>query len=497
MRALFLFDQENSVKTRFLGTYGRSWMMIQNMNGVKTPPGGRTKIPPLKAVVLLVGVLVCGSAAAQAADPDNSGAVMRISPDEAVALAVKNNLSLEMAGVTLDTKKRKSDLVWNQFLPDLSAGGSLARSNSVTPGSYRWGAGGNFSASLNLSAALFVGIKAIRQDYRAGLVTFEKARIQMERDIRKLYYNMLLMEENIAVLRESFAAAERRTAMAGENYRAGLVPELTWLQARVSMENMKPAIDQAENGFKTAAAQFALQIGLPYDTQFELIPPGEELDFISLETKELVSKSVSGNLDIHELQQNILTLKNQRQAQALQLWTPGISLGWTFSPAFTRDPWKDSWGNGDYWHKGGSFSLGLGISLNGLFPFTKEGQGLKDLDNSIRNANIGLALQIRATEIEIYNTVLSLDRISVTAEAQRMTVDLAEQSFRLTEEAYRAGLQDLLEVENAGISLQQARVQMLEQQYNYLIGLIDLEYATGVPFGTLSSRESAGTEGRN
>jgi outer membrane protein TolC len=418
---------------------------------------------------------------------------MRISPDEAVALAVKNNLTLEMAGVTLDTKKRKSDLVWNQFLPDVTAGGSLARSNSVTSGSYRWGVGGNFSASLNLSAALFAGIKTIRQDYQAGLVTFEKARVQMERDIRKLYYNMLLMEENIAVLRESFAAAERRTAMAGENYRAGLIPELTWLQTRVSMENMKPEIDQAENGLKTAAAQFALQIGLPYDTQFELIPPQEELDFIPLEIKELISQSVSGNLDIYEIQQNILTLKNQRQAQALQLLTPVISVGWTFSPAFTRDPWKDSWGNGDYWHKGGALSLGLGLSLNGFFPFTKEGQGLKDLDNTIRNANIGLALQIRATEIEIYNTVLSLEKISATAEAQRMTVDLAEQSFRLTEEAYRAGLQDLLEVENAEISLRQARVQMLKQQYDYLTGLIDLEYATGVPFGTLSSRESAGT----
>jgi hypothetical protein len=30
---------------------------------------------------------------------------------------------------------------------------------------------------------------------------------------------------------------------------------------------------------------------------------------------------------------------------------------------------------------------------------------------------------------------------------------------------------------------------MLEQQFNYLNGLLDLEYAIGVPFGTLNSKE--------
>jgi len=49
-------------------------------------------------------------------------------------------------------------------------------------------------------------------------------------------------------------------------------------------------------------------------------------------------------------------------------------------------------------------------------------------------------------------------------------------------------LQDYFQVQNAEQSLRQARVQLLEQQFNYLNGLIDLEYSTGVPFGTLSGR---------
>jgi outer membrane protein TolC len=96
---------------------------------------------------------------------------------------------------------------------------------------------------------------------------------------------------------------------------------------------------------------------------------------------------------------------------------------------------------------------------------------------------------IRATELEIYNTLLALEQVQVTVEAQTETVRLAEQSYKLTEEAYRAGLQDLLQVQNAEFQLRQARLGILRQEFSYRNSLIDLEYAMGLPFGALSSRE--------
>ena len=46
-------------------------------------------------------------------------------------------------------------------------------------------------------------------------------------------------------------------------------------------------------------------------------------------------------------------------------------------------------------------------------------------------------------------------------------------------------------MQSAALALRQARLQLLTQQYNYLNDLIDLEYAIGVPFGTLSNIGSA------
>jgi outer membrane protein TolC len=284
--------------------------------------------------------------------------------------------------------------------------------------------------------------------------------------------------------------AERQAATAEANYRAGLVPRLIMLQAQVSVENMKPGINTAENGLRALYASFAMLLGLPYDTQFSLEPLSEGKYEIPMDLAEMISRATSGRPDIVELQRNIELLLLSRQATALQLYTPFLRFGWTLSSSFNPmlDPFKENWFVEKNWNKGGNFSITLGYSLNTLFPFTKEGQGLQDLDNRLRSLYITMAQAIRGTELEIFTKLNSLQNTQSSMEAQRGAVELAELSYRLTEEAYRAGLQDLQTVENSALALSQARSQLLTLQFNYLNDLIDLEYAVGVPFGTLSSR---------
>jgi outer membrane protein TolC len=457
----------------------------------------------LMITLFLFAILFCGQLPAQETQ------ALRLSPNQAVDMAIKNNLSLESARVSSTTKKRSSDLSWNQFIPGVTLGGSLIRDNEKStvsglapveiPGSPiygvvpysaetpQWHVAGSVQVSLTISAAMFENMKRLRLDYQTGMIGYGKAKAQLERDVRKAYNSMLLLQENIALLKESYEAAGRRVTMAQANYRAGLAPELSLLQAQVAMENMKPTIDQVENGMRLSRAQFAMFLGLPYDTPFELEPIKSETDFISLNVQELVSKAASGKPDIQELRHNILLLQSARKTQFNSL-LPALTLSWNTTPVFGGDPWKDDWGNSDLWRKSGSFTVSLGLRLHSLIPFSTDFQGVKNMDDQITSVNIGLAQMIQGTEIEIYNTVLSLEKTRVSTEAQAQTISLAERAYRLSEQAYRAGLQDLLQVQNAELELKQAKVSMLEQQFNYLNGLIDLEYSIGVPFGTLSTQ---------
>jgi outer membrane protein TolC len=446
-----------------------------------------------------------------------------LSPDEAVKIAVKNNLSLESSRSSTATKKRASDLSWNQFIPNVTMGGSLIRDNkqgstSITapipgtgvPFSYngisgvagpqlfvsdpinlpQWHIAGTIQASISLNYAMFENMKRLQLDYESGLISYEKARAQLERDVRKAYHNMLLLQENITLLRGSFENAGRQVQMAQANYDAGLAPELTLLQAQVAMENLRPVIDQAENGLKLSMAQFAMFLGLDYDTPFQLEPVTEKTDFIPIDVAQMITKAAAGKPDIQELRHTILLLQSARKTQFYSL-TPSLSLSWNNNSVFTKDPWKDSWfGGSNNWNNSGSLTISVGVRLHSLIPFSADSQAVKNLDDQIAATTLGLTQMIKGTEIEIYNTVLALEKTRISAEALAQTVNLAERSYQLTEQAYQAGLQDYFQVQNAEQSMRQARVQMLEQQFNYLNGLIDLEYSTGVPFGTLSSKEN-------
>ena len=277
--------------------------------------------------------------------------------------------------------------------------------------------------------------------------------------------------------------------MARANYLAGLAPELSYLQAQVAAANLKPAIAEMNNGLEAALAGFTMNLGLPADTKLEL-ESVETPDFIELDTEDLIGQAISGKPDLLELRQSLLQLESGRKAKVYQTYTPFLSLGWTADPSFQGDPMEESWFKDDGWkQRSGMFRMTLGYSLHSLFPFSAAAQGIADMDDSIRKLNIGLAQAIRGTEIEVYNIILKLEKSRQSVDALRLNAALAERAYRLTEESYQAGITELLEVQNAELELRKAQLEVHKERFNYMEGLLDLEYAIGAGFGSLSRSE--------
>jgi outer membrane protein TolC len=409
-------------------------------------------------------------------------------------MSIENNLSLEGGRVTLGTKKRAADLVWNRFLPTLSVNGSLNGVNEpskttmgpITIEGPTWSVAAGLQIQWQgLNIALVDGVKQIREDYRTGNITFQKARIQLERDIRKQYLQILLAEENLKVQKQNLDLAEQRVAMTGANYAAGLSSELVLFQARVTRDNLIPSVDQIRNSIKILMASLAMNIGLPYDTEFELDSVPMDGADLPLDVRALISKAAEGKPDIMELRSTILSTKTLSRAQKLQTFTPSLSISWGLSPTFTRDAFKDSWSESDYWMDRGALTLALSWNIGAMLPFTTQGAALRDMDDTLRTLNINLAQLIRGTEVEVYNTVFTIQQARESLVAQQRTVDLAQRTYSLTLQAFQSGLQDLLELQNVQQQLSQAQVGVLQQKLNFLTGIIDLEYSLGVPFGTL------------
>jgi outer membrane protein TolC len=429
-----------------------------------------------------------------------------ITPDKAVQMAIENNLSIKQAQIANEAKRRQAQTQWNLFIPTVDVGGTLGRLNNepeatVLPlpppygpismgGGPQWRLSGSLQLALNINFGLFAGLTQIVEEYQGGIITIEKAKLQMERDIRKAYYNMLLAKERITLLQESYANAGRQVAMAQANYRGGLIPEVSLLQVQVARENMKPQIDDAENAYRMAMASFAMFLGLPYDAEFELVPLPGNAAFIVLETQKLVSQAAANKPDIEELRRSLAALKAQKMVLFYSIYTPTLSLGFNMDPTFQGDPLKDSWFKGDSWkQQSGMFRMTLAWRLNGLFSFTREAQSYQALEDAVKAMELGMKQAIQGTEVEVYNIIMQLEKTRTTAETQQLTVNLAERTLRLSETAYRNGLKQFIEVQNDELALRQARLGVLQQNYAYLMGLLDLEYALGVPFGSLNTQK--------
>ena len=459
---------------------------------------------------LLTMLLLCTAFAAfaqTAADdlPGSNGAHLRLSADDAVKLAITNNLMLQQAGIGLDIARRRHELSWNQFLPSVTVQGTLMRENwaTVQQGSPlpppwgtpsitlpQWRVNAGVSLSLDLSLAMVEDIRTAELEYHAGILSLEKAKLQMEQGIRKMYNAILLLEANLTLFQDTFANAQRQSAIAEANFNAGMAPRLTWLQAQVQVENLRPTMNELTSNLRNLKGSFALMLGLPYDTEIELITISMDSLHIPEDLSQFLGNTAAMQKpDIIELQTNLLTLHSQRRTLSLQMFSPFLRLGWgvnsTFNPRL--DPFDNTWFNRDNWNAGGNLTITLGMSLNGLFGFTREGQRLQNLDANIQIQNLRLTQMIRDTELEIFSKINSLENIRTTIEVQRRAVELAELSYNLTEEAYRAGLQDIQAVNNALLALHQAELQLLTQHFNFLNDLIDLEYSLGLPFGSLST----------
>jgi outer membrane protein TolC len=422
-----------------------------------------------------------------------AGSNLVLDINQAVELALANNIGLASSRIDAAAKQRKVDTAWNVFIPTVDVSGTMARMNvPIIQGPMelpRWSASGALSAQLMLNVALFEGMRNLRLDYEAGLISYAQARIKLERDVRKAYYSILLLQENVALMEENIAAAERRADQAQANYRAGLVPELTFLQARVAAANLKPTLEELRNAVTSSLAGFALNLGLPRGTTINLAAAQDPV-FVELDADQLVGKVASGRLEVRSLLKSLELVESARKLTLLQLYSPSLILGLNFDPSFQGDPLQDSWFKEDGWkQRSGMFRATLSYRLNGLLPVTKEAQGLVDLEENQEKLRIALAQTIRGMEAEVDSIVLRLDKAQRSIAALQLNVELAERAYSLAEEAYRSGAKDLLDVQNSELELRKARNEVLKEKFNYMTGLLDLEYALGLPFGSFERNQ--------
>jgi outer membrane protein TolC len=408
-----------------------------------------------------------------------SGGALSLDADTAVRIALENNLDLQSTRIDLQTAARNRENAWNQYLPAVSASASLIRSNeapTTAAGEMSpWNINFSARASLSLTSAAIYSTRGTLLDYQAGLITFETAEKRLERDVRKAFYSLILARESIELAEMELATAVSNYEQTLKNYEAGLLPRLQVLSAQVAAENLGPALESKKLSYTTGLMGFKTLIGL--DSEEDIILEGSiDSDVYGFNGRELSSRFVENRLDIQALSKTIETLENTRKIQTLSGLSPTLSLSASWSPGL-NDPFASGWFGAGAWSDSGQIALSVSVPLSGFIPGSSTRTQLAAIDDSIEKARLSLGQARRQGKNEIESIALQLDKSLRSIRALEMNVSLAQEAYDLTEEAYKAGTEQLLAVQGASDDLQEAKLALLQEKYNYLCGLLDLEYA--------------------
>ena len=434
-------------------------------------------------------------AQSESAVTENSGktaeeSVVRLTIEQAVDYARENSKTLQSSAIDLEIKKRASSYSWNQFMPSVQVTGTMSRKNEVTPISIpgitmppqpdpteadHWTAVGGVSVSWNFSAAMIESIRLAKRDYEAGLISWDQTLRQTELQIEKLFYGLLLQEESLKIQQDSLENARLRMEQARINYLNGLIPELSYIQAQVSYQNMKPSVMKQEQLLKQQLDMFGFLIGLPAGTKIEL-EGAIEPPHIDLVAQDLVDISMENNPDILLLNKNLEILKLTYSMQNLQTYIPSLSLSWGFQPVVSdiQENWSDNYTDG------GSFSATLVWNLTNMLPFSANQQKAKDTKDNIRKMELSLETLKENTALNIRTQIDNLNQAWANIEAASGNITLAQKSYDMNVTSYQNGTRELLDVKDAESQLNQAKLGLINSKYEYLTGLLDLEYSLNI-----------------
>ena len=447
-----------------------------------------------KNFIASLAIVMVSTFAASAQQDGGQEEVVTLTVDQAVDYALQNSRDLKSNDIDLAIKERSAKYSWNVFLPDITVSGTAARTTDIdstlnqmnamqglaglTGGvphileaeeKYHWALVGNINAQLNLSLAYIYSIRAAKAGYEGGKITWEQSQKQTIMNIKKLFYGLLLQQESLEIQRMSLENARQRAAQAQINFNNGRIPQLQFFNAQVTYENQRPEVETAERSFNQQLDTFAFLIGMPVGTKIEL-SGSIEPEYVNVTTEELLEKYGEKNLDLRALQNNIDILNMNLKALNLSSYTPALVLSYGYQPTGT-------WWSGDLdFADQGSLSITLAFNITNMLPWSANRQQAQDLKDNISKLNLTMETLTENQKVQVRKAVDTLNQAREQIDSMGRTVELAQRSYDMSVSSFNNGRMELLDVRDAQTQLNQAMLGQLNQKFNYISALMDLEY---------------------
>lgn len=451
-------------------------------------------------LLLLAGV-VCGA----------SAQTFELSLDKALEIALSDNPTIRVADLEIERQDWVRKQTVGNLLPSVSISSQYSYSivkQEMAKG-LSFGADNSISNSASLSLPLYAPtvyetLKMNRTQMAQAVESARSSKISLANEVKKGYYNILLAEQSLAVLKESEKSIAETVSNTKAMYEQGLASEYDLLSAEVQLSNLRPNIIQTENSIKTSKLLFKMYLGLPESADFSLVGSlddfADEVAMASVPTNEV---DLSNNADLRALDLQSKLLEHQLQlVNASRLPTVAAFTNFIYSGNDNTMDFSSMMGgmggsSGDSstkkeWWWQNPLSAGISISIP-LFSGGKNINKAHEIRNSISQLSLQKDYMRQSVNVQVESAFNNIVTAREKMTSNEITVRQAQKAYEIAQVRYNAGTGTILELNSSELSLTQARLNFSQAIYDYLAARADYDKIIGEGF-EIGSEASANAQ---
>ena len=442
----------------------------------------------LVAVALIIGVAVH-------AQDTGTGAVLKLTLDDALSIALSDNPTIKVAEQQIEVKKISKDEAWQSLLPSADFSGTvqytvlasvmkmqmpdpvtgemkvnefpIGRDNTST-----WN--GQFQVSLPLFApTVYATMNLTKTDLDNAVEQSRSSKLDLVNQVTKAYYQVILAQDSYDVLCKSLEQAQKNFDVVKSLYELGGTSEYDKISAEVQLRSLNPTVIQARNAVTLSKLQLMVLMGI--DPETEIVVEGSLEDYedqLYGEALKAGDYSLDNNTNMRQLKMSETMLNQTLKVQKMN-FLPTLALAGTYS---LQSLYNDNWKVYNYdWAKSSSIVLSLSVPIFRMGNFTKLRSTklqISQLNENIDYTRRQLDMQVRSY---IDNMKANADQVASNHEA----IEQAEKGREIASKRYEIGKGTILELNNSEVQLTQAKLTYSQSIYNYLAAKADLDKVLG------------------
>ena len=432
----------------------------------------------LFAVAFVTGVAVNAQTA-------GTNAVLKLTLDDALNIALSDNPTIKVAEQQIEVKKISKDEAWQTLLPSADFSGTvqytlLAALMKLNGMEFKMGQdntstwNGQIKISMPIFApTVYATMNMTKTDLINAIEQSRSSKLDLVNQVTKAYYQVILAQDSYDVLCKSLEQAQKNFDVVKSLYELGGTSEYDKISAEVQLRSLNPTVIQARNAVSLAKLQLMVLMGV--DPETEIVVEGSLEDYEDLlygEALQAGGYSLANNTNMRQLKLNE-TMLNQTLHMQKMNFLPTLSLAGTYS---FQSLYNDNWNVFDYtWAKSSSIVLSLSVPIFRIGNFTKLRS--TRLQISQLNENIGYTEKQLNMQVRSYvdNMKASAEQVASNHEA----IEQAEKGREIASKRYEIGKGTILELNNSEVSLTQAKLTYSQSIYNYLAAKADLDKVLG------------------